>query len=72
MESYNVLWKTSSTHDLRKIDRQSVPQIVSAVESLAENPFPHNAENYAVQNRAIASELGTIEQSIRLINRRRQ
>lgn len=32
--------KRSVEHDLRKIDRQYIPLILDAIESLAENPFP--------------------------------
>ena len=40
MVSYKIVWKGSSEHDLRKIDRQYVSRILKAVESLADNPFP--------------------------------
>ena len=32
--------KGSLVHDLRKIDKQYIPRILDAIESLAENPFP--------------------------------
>lgn len=32
--------KGSLEHDLRKIDRQFIPNILEAIESLSENPFP--------------------------------
>jgi mRNA interferase RelE/StbE len=40
MASYEILWKKSAERDIRKIDPRYIPQILSAVESLAENPFP--------------------------------
>lgn len=40
MESYEIIWKNSAERDLKNIDRQVVPRIIRAVESLAENPFP--------------------------------
>jgi mRNA interferase RelE/StbE len=40
MASYSVHWKTSAAHDLKKLDRQFVSQILSAIEALSENPFP--------------------------------
>jgi mRNA interferase RelE/StbE len=40
MESFEVLWKRSAEHDIRKIDHQYIPQILKAVEGLAKNPFP--------------------------------
>ncbi|MBU2591574.1 MAG: type II toxin-antitoxin system RelE/ParE family toxin [Nitrospinota bacterium] len=32
--------KGSLGHDLRKIDKQFIPKILEAIESLSENPFP--------------------------------
>lgn len=32
--------KRSLEHDLKRIDRQYIPRIFDAIESLAENPFP--------------------------------
>jgi len=40
MESYRIIWKRSASHDLRKIDQQRIPQIISIIEQLADNPFP--------------------------------
>ena len=40
MASFEILWKNSAEHDLRKIDRQYIPQILNAIEGLSENPFP--------------------------------
>ena len=52
MGSYRIFWKKSVERDLRKIDRQWIPRILEAIESLAENPFPphcrklRGAENF--------------------------
>ena len=40
MGSYKIEPKHSLEHDLRKIDRQFIPKIFNAIESLADNPFP--------------------------------
>jgi len=42
MASFEILWKSSSEHDLRKIAHQYIPQIIKAVEGLSEDPFPNN------------------------------
>lgn len=44
MDSFEVYWKTSSRHDLKKVDRQYVPRIVSAIESLSNDPFPDQSK----------------------------
>lgn len=40
MGSFKIDPKRSLEHDLRKIDRQFIPKILDAIESLSENPFP--------------------------------
>jgi len=40
MGSFKIDWKSSSEHDLRRIDRQYIPKILNAIESLADNPLP--------------------------------
>ena len=40
MASFEILWKRSSEHDLRRIDKKQIGRILKAVESLKENPFP--------------------------------
>jgi mRNA interferase RelE/StbE len=40
MDLFKIDPKGSVEHDLRKIDRQFIPRILEAIESLSENPFP--------------------------------
>jgi len=40
MATYRIEWKASALRELKQIDRQAVPRIIAAVESLADNPFP--------------------------------
>ncbi|PIQ46250.1 MAG: type II toxin-antitoxin system mRNA interferase toxin, RelE/StbE family [Deltaproteobacteria bacterium CG12_big_fil_rev_8_21_14_0_65_43_10] len=40
MGLFKIVLKGSSEQDLQKIDRQYIPKILDAIESLAENPFP--------------------------------
>jgi mRNA interferase RelE/StbE len=40
MASFEINWKTSAEHDLRRIDKQYISRILNVIESLAENPFP--------------------------------
>ncbi len=42
MASYSVIWKSAVEQELRAIDRQYVPRIIEAAESLASNPYPAN------------------------------
>lgn len=36
---FKILWKASAEHDLKKLDRQYIPKILTAVDALSENPF---------------------------------
>jgi mRNA-degrading endonuclease RelE of RelBE toxin-antitoxin system len=40
MDSFKIWWKRSAEKDLRSIDKQQIPRLIEAVESLSENPFP--------------------------------
>lgn len=40
MGLFKIDLKGSFEHDLRKIDRQFIPKILEAIESLLKNPFP--------------------------------
>ena len=40
MASYEIIWKKSAERELESINRQYIPRILEAVESLTENPFP--------------------------------
>jgi mRNA interferase RelE/StbE len=39
MTSYKIEWKQSAKKELKKLDRQIIPRILQAVESLADNPY---------------------------------
>jgi len=43
MASFEIFWKSSAEHDLRKIDHQYIPEIIKTVEGLSDNPFPNNS-----------------------------
>jgi mRNA interferase RelE/StbE len=47
MASFNIQWRSSTKKDLRKPPPREVQHILSAVESLAEEPFPHGSEKLA-------------------------
>ena len=44
MALFKINWKSSSERDLRKIDKQYIPRILDAIESLANNPFPSQSK----------------------------
>lgn len=61
MDSYEIQWKRSAEQDLRNIDRQQIPRIVKAVESLADSPFPPQCRKLRGQNSFIEFVLEIIE-----------
>jgi len=40
MGTYQIEWKPSALRELRRIDRQTVPRIIAAIDSLSTNPLP--------------------------------
>lgn len=47
MASFSLQWRTSTRKDLRKLPPREVERIVTEVELLAEEPFPHGSEKLA-------------------------
>ena len=44
MSLYRVEWKKSAKKELKKLDKQVIPRILQAVESLAENPYSSDSK----------------------------
>ena len=44
MDVFKINWKSSSEHDLKKIDRQYIARILDEIESLMDNPFPSQSK----------------------------
>jgi mRNA interferase RelE/StbE len=40
MVTYQIEWKPSALHELKRLDRQMIGRIIKGVESLSTNPFP--------------------------------
>jgi mRNA interferase RelE/StbE len=47
MASYRVVWKRSARKELRKLPRQAVSRVVSAVEQLTTEPRPSGTRKLA-------------------------
>ncbi len=41
MGLFRIEFKSSIEHDLKRVDRQLIPKILSFIEKLASDPFPH-------------------------------
>ncbi len=41
MDTYQIEWKTSALRELKRLDRQVIPKIMVAVESLTTQPLPN-------------------------------
>jgi hypothetical protein len=67
MASYEIQWKHSAEKELRGIDRQFISRIITAVDSLADDPYPVNTENFRALNQAFVSASGTIGSFIKWI-----
>lgn len=71
MGSFEIDWKRSSFHDLKKIDRRYISRIVNAIESPANDPFLSSRRNLWIRNQVIVYESGITGLYIRLIQKRK-
>jgi mRNA interferase RelE/StbE len=44
MDTYCIDWKPSALRELKNLDRQVIPNVVTEIEALASNPFPHGVQ----------------------------
>jgi len=44
MDTYRIDWKPSALRELKNLDRQAIPKIITEIEALASNPFPHGVQ----------------------------
>ena len=58
MASYRLEWRRSATKDLRRIAAVDVPRIVSAAESLADDPFPLGCTKLSGSERSYRIRVG--------------
>ncbi len=56
MSLFKIDPKGPVEHDLKRIDRQYIPKILDAIESLAKNPVPVKSKKLKTLSRAIACE----------------
>jgi len=58
MASYKVLLKKSVEKDLRKIDRSQVSKIVSAIQEMAEDPYPSGSRKLVGSTKTFRVRVG--------------
>ena len=58
MASYKIEWRKSTRKDFRRIGSHDVKRIVSAVEALANNPFPSGCTKLSGSERAYRIRIG--------------
>ena len=59
MGAYQIEWKKSALRELTRIDRQVVPRIVAAVESLSFQPLPDGVRKLQGSQRTYRLRVGT-------------
>ena len=55
---FRIEWKKSTRKDLRRLPQAMVDRVIEAVESLAQNPFPHGVEKLSGAEHAYRIRLG--------------
>lgn len=58
MASYRIEWKRSASKELRKLPIPLIPRIMSAVETLASNPFPQGVTKLKGSDRTYRIRIG--------------
>ena len=56
--AFRIEWKKSTRKDLRRLPPGVVDRIITAVEALAQNPFPHGVEKLSGSEHAYRIRLG--------------
>ena len=59
MGTYQIEWKKSALRELKRLDRQVVPRIIAAVESLATHPLPDGVRKLQGSQQTYRLRVGT-------------
>ena len=58
MGTYQIEWKKTALRELKRLDRQVVPRIVAAVESLSSDPLPSGIRKLQGSQRTYRMRMG--------------
>lgn len=58
MATYQIEWKPSALRELKRLDRQIVSRIVTAIDSLSVNPFPPGIKKLHGRDRSYRMRVG--------------
>ena len=58
MGAYRIEWKSSALRELKRLDRQVIPRIVAAVETLVSDPFPRGSKKLYSGERTYRMRVG--------------
>ncbi|MCI5066659.1 type II toxin-antitoxin system RelE/ParE family toxin [bacterium] len=73
MASYNVSLKRSAEKELRRLDKSQIPKILSAVQTLAKDPFPKGSRKLVGSTKTFRIRIGdyrilyTVDPSAQLV-----
>ena len=59
MGTYQIEWKKSALRELKRLDRQLVPRIIAAAESLATHPLPDGVRKLQGSQQTYRLRVGT-------------
>ncbi len=58
MEQYSIYWKKSTLKELTAIDKKFIPVIITAIEKLANNPFPKGVRKLVAAEKSFRIRIG--------------
>ncbi len=59
MDSFRIRWKRSAAKELGKLPKEVIPRVVTAVERLADEPFPAGARKLAGSEHSYRIRIGS-------------
>ena len=59
MGTYQIEWKKTALRELKRLDRQIIPRIVAAVDSLSTHPLPDGVRKLQGSQRTYRIRVGT-------------
>ena len=58
MATYRVEWKSSAIREIRRLDRQAIPRVIDAIDSLSSDPLPRGSRKLHAGERTYRIRVG--------------
>jgi mRNA interferase RelE/StbE len=69
MVSYKIIWKKSAVKELKSIPKKNISQILSEVEILENNPYPHGVKKISGSDHTYRIRIGDYRVIYSILNK---